>query len=94
MAKVTKDQLAEVLLSKKYTEVKKTAHEIVNTIFDEIINQLKKGNDVAVAGFGVFRVSKRKERMGINPKTGEKIKIPAKRAVKFRAAKDLKQAVL
>jgi DNA-binding protein HU-beta len=43
---------------------------------------------------GVLRVAERKARMGRNPKTGETIQIPAKKAIKFRASKDLKQAVL
>jgi nucleoid DNA-binding protein len=94
MAKVTRDQLVEVLLEKKVISSKKEGLDAINTLVETIKSELKKGNDVAIAGLGVFRVSKRKERMGINPKTGEKIKIPAKKAVKFRAAKDLKQAVL
>jgi nucleoid DNA-binding protein len=48
---------------------------------------------VAIAGFGTFKVKQTKARMGVNPKTGEKIQISAKKKVAFKAAKDLKTLV-
>ncbi len=75
-------------------ETKKQAEMAVDAVFDTILKAMVKGDDVNVAGFGVFKVSKRAARMGINPKTGEKIHIAAKTAPKFRAAKALKEAVL
>ena len=75
------------------TETKKAAQEIVETVWDSIKNSLKKKEDVAISGFGTFKVKQTKARQGRNPKTGETIQIPAKRKVAFRAAKDLKEMV-
>jgi len=54
---------------------------------------LKKGSDVTLVGFGSFKIAKRAARVGVNPKTGEKMKIPARKVVKFVPGKDLKAAV-
>ncbi len=54
---------------------------------------LKKGKSVVITGFGTFQVLKRKERIGINPATGKKMTIPAKRVPKFKAGKRLKDLV-
>lgn len=49
---------------------------------------LKKNNQVALKGFGTFKKVERKARMGVNPKTGEKVKIPAKSQAKFKFSKE------
>lgn len=54
---------------------------------------LKKGDRVALIGFGSFSVSKRSARTGRNPQTGKEIKIPAKKVVKFKAGADLSKVV-
>jgi DNA-binding protein HU-beta len=54
---------------------------------------LKDGKDAEVVGLGILKVVRRAAREGRNPRTGEPVKIPAKRAVKFRAAKALKDAI-
>ncbi|PCI74569.1 DNA-binding protein HU [Candidatus Dependentiae bacterium] len=54
---------------------------------------LKKGNPVVLTGFGTFTVMKRKERFGVNPATGDKMKIKAKKVPKFKAGKKLKDVV-
>jgi len=69
------------------------AEEIVDGIFDAIVSTLKKGGEVSVAGFGIFSVKARAARMARNPKTGEQVKVAAKKVPKFRAAKALKDAV-
>ena len=74
-------------------ESKKQAVEIVDALFDIITKTLAKGDEVKIPGFGNFKVMKRAERMGVNPKTGEKIKIAASVKPKFRAGKLLKEAV-
>ena len=74
-------------------EVKKQGVTVVEAVFDTITKTLAKGEEVAIAGFGVFKTVKRAARMGINPKTGEKIQIAASTKPKFRAAKALKEAV-
>lgn len=54
---------------------------------------LKKGDSVIITGFGSFSVNKRAARKGRNPKTGQEIKIPAKKVVKFKAGKSLATTV-
>lgn len=90
--KYDKKWLAEWLMNKLGT-TKKAAQEAVDGMFDEVAKAMVKGEQVKVAGFGVFKVSRRAAREGINPRTGEKIQIPAKVAPKFRAAKQLKEMV-
>lgn len=75
------------------TSSKKQAKEIVDTILDSIKKTLKKKEDVAISGFGTFRVKETKPRTGRNPKTGEEIQIPAKKKIAFRASKDLKSVL-
>lgn len=74
-------------------EVKKNAVAAIDAIFDAITKAMAKGDEVAISGFGLFKTVKRAARMGINPKTGEKIQIAASTKPKFRAAKALKEAV-
>ncbi len=69
------------------------ADGVVQVIIDEIHRALKKGEDVSIAGLGIFKVTARKERMARNPRTGEPIKVPAMNVPKFKAAKALKDAV-
>ena len=72
---------------------KADAAKAVDSVFDSITNSLKGGNDVRLVGFGTFSVANRKASEGRNPRTGEKIKIPASRQPKFKAGKALKDAV-
>ncbi|MEK7195729.1 MAG: HU family DNA-binding protein [Patescibacteria group bacterium] len=88
-----KQDLVEAVMSAAGLETKKQAELAVEGLFDAIVKSLSKGEEVAVTGFGTFKVVKRAARAGINPKTGEKIQIAAKIAPKFRAGKLLKEAV-
>ena len=72
---------------------KKEAQGAVDCIFSTITKALKKKDTVTLAGFGTFKVDKRKARTGRNPQTGEEIKIKAKKVPKFVAGKPLKDAV-
>lgn len=92
MNKITKKDLAELVAS-KVNCTKKDANEVVNAIFDEITNTIKKGDVADISGFGKFVLKERKARTGINPSTGAKIEIKASKAPGFRAAKALKEAV-
>jgi len=69
------------------------ADAAVSCVFDTIKKTLKKGQTLTLVGFGTFRVSKRKARLGRNPQTGKEIKIPAKKVPKFTPGKTLKNAV-
>ncbi len=72
---------------------KTQAEGVVETIIDTIIGALKKGDEVSIAGLGIFSTKMRPARTGRNPRTGETIKVPSMRVPKFRAAKGLKDAV-
>ena len=89
---MTKDELVEAL-SAKAGASKAVASELVNALVDEITAALVKGDKVALPGLGVFSVGHRKARQGVNPRTGEKLQIPAMNVAKFKAAKALKEAV-
>ncbi len=69
---------------------KAAAEKAVNATVESIGSSLRKGKNVQLIGFGTFKVVNRKARMGVNPKTGEKIKIKASKAVKFAVGKELK----
>jgi DNA-binding protein HU-beta len=93
MAKMTKSQIV-TSLSEKTGLSKKD----VNGFFEELTalayKETKKVGEFVLPGFGKMVKAKRKARMGVNPATGEKIKIAAKTVVKFRLAKAAKEAVL
>jgi DNA-binding protein HU-beta len=72
---------------------KADAERAVETIIDSITATLKKGDEVSIAGLGIFATKVREARTGRNPRTGEAVEIPSVRVPKFRAAKALKDAV-
>ena len=86
---MNKAQLVEAVA--KNTNTKKEAQSAVETILATIKGSLKKKDDVAISGFGTFKVKTTKARMGRNPKTGEQIKIPSKKKVAFKASKELRE---
>jgi len=92
MAKVTKDDLAEVIASTCECS-KKAGSDCLNAVLEKIQTSLKAGNDVTITGFGTFVVSHRKARTGRNPQTGATIQIAAKDVPRFKAGKGLKDAV-
>lgn len=69
------------------------AEQVVDAVFDSIVAGLKKGEEVSIAGLGIFSVKTRASRQARNPRTGESITVPAMKVPKFRAAKALKDAV-
>lgn len=69
------------------------ADKAVDAVLDSITASLKEGVEVRLVGFGTFVVSKRAATEGRNPRTGEKIQIPASKQPKFKAGKALKDAV-
>ena len=72
---------------------KQKAASAVDAVIEAIKGSLKSGEDVRLVGFGTFSVSNRAATTGRNPRTGEPIKIPASKQPKFKAGKDLKEAV-
>ena len=89
---MTKAQLIDKIAAKAKIS-KKAANLTVNTFVESVTAALKRGERVALVGFGTFSVAKRKARKARNPRTGETIHVPAKRAPKFKAGRDLKKAV-
>ena len=71
----------------------KKSEKIVESILQVISDELVGGGSVTLVGFGTFKIVQRKARTGRNPKTGETIKIAAKKVVIFKAGKALKEKV-
>jgi len=89
---LTKADLIEEVL--RLTELpRKESETIVETIFDSIIQAIQKGEKIEIRGFGSFRTRQRRGRTGRNPKTGEKVDVPAKRIPFFKPSKELKDFV-
>jgi len=72
---------------------KKDAEVIVQTVLDGIIDSLQSGEKVELRGFGSFRLRDRASRQGRNPKTGEKVFVPAKKVPYFKPGKELKELI-
>ncbi len=85
---------AELVLAVQKTLGKETskaaAERAVNAVIDGVKKGIKKDKEVQLIGFGTFKVAKRAARKGINPRTGEAIKIKASKSVKFKAGASLK----
>jgi len=69
---------------------KNEAGKAIDAVIGAIENSLKKGDKVVITGFGTFEVKTRAARIGKHPKTGEKIEIPASKAIHFKPGKALK----
>ena len=80
-------------VSDKLGITKGQAEQAVDCVVDSIVHTLKSGNEVSIAGLGIFATKTRAAREARNPRTGEKIRVPSMRVPKFRAAKALKDAV-
>ena len=72
---------------------KKDAESVVNTVFGQIMDALKSDDKIELRGFGSFRVRRRRSRLGRNPKTGDRVDVPAKRIPYFKPSKELKDLV-
>ena len=90
MATITKKELIERIT--KRTQCKNiTAKEIVQQFLDEIASELAKNNRLEFRDFGVFEVKERAARTAQNPKTLDKVQVPAKRTVKFKMGRIMKK---
>ncbi len=72
---------------------KASAEKAINAFTNTVMKALKKGDKLALTGFGTFSLAKRRARTGRNPQTGKEIKIPATRVAKFKPGNMLKSAV-
>ena len=89
---MTKAELIEKM-AKDADVSKAAAGKALDSLIEGIVKSVKKGNKVALVGFGTFALSKRKARKGRNPRTGETISIKAAKVPKFSAGKAFKDAV-
>lgn len=80
-------------IAEKAGVTKKVAAATLEAFVQTVMDALKKGEKVALVGFGTFEVRERKPRKGINPQTKKPINIPAKKVPAFRAGKELKAVV-
>ena len=89
---MTKAEFTDKVASKSGLS-KRDATKAVDAFLDSITEALKGGEQVSFTGFGKFSPQQRKERQGVNPRTGQKVTIPAARVPKFSAGSQLKQAL-
>ena len=89
---VTKADLVEEVI--RVTELpRKESETIVETVFESIIQALKKDEKIEIRGFGSFRTRQRRGRTGRNPKTGDKVDVPPKKVPYFKPGKELKELI-
>jgi integration host factor subunit beta len=90
---MTKSDLIERVALRVPHISKKDTETVVNTIFEIMTDCLRRGDRIEIRGFGSFQVKVREAREGRNPKTGEEVKIPAKRTPFFKVGKELKERI-
>jgi integration host factor subunit beta len=90
---MTKSGLIEDVARKTPHISKRDTEVVVNTIFDSMVEALKRGDRIEIRGFGSFQGKVREARDGRNPKTGEPVHISAKRTPFFKVGKELKEMV-
>ncbi|MEN2986059.1 MAG: HU family DNA-binding protein [Thermodesulfovibrionaceae bacterium] len=88
-----KSELIERVSDKMKDLSKKQVEIIVDMIFDQMKEALKKGEKIEIRGFGNFKIRQRPERNARNPKTGENIKVPPQKVIHFKMSKLLLKAL-
>jgi integration host factor subunit beta len=92
MATVTKREMIDKVAER--TGIKRSdVHDVLHEVLDQIVDELRRGNRLEFRDFGVFEVRERAERMAQNPKTLQKVLVPAKRAVKFKVGRMMREKV-
>src|SRR5262245_23347971 len=89
---ITKKELV-ARIAERTAQTKVVVRDIVQMFLDEIIDELGRGNRLEFREFGVFEIKERAARKAQNPRTLEKVDVPAKRVVKFRVGRLMKQRV-
>ena len=89
---MNKTELVKAIAEKADLKVTET-ERMVNTFIDAVTDALKESGKVTLVGFGTFAVSERKARTGVNPKTGKKLTIVAKKVPVFKPGKALKDRI-
>lgn len=80
-------------IAKSTRESKATCKKVLESFMDVVSDALRKNKPVVLTGFGTFSVLRRKARVGVNPSTGGKMQIPAKKVPKFKPGKALKDMI-
>lgn len=81
------------LLAERCEVTKKEAAEMYDDVFGTLADVVSEGNEVAIHGLGRVKMTERAARVATNPRTGEKIDVPAKKAPSFKFEKNVKEAV-
>src|SRR5262245_46827301 len=89
---ITKKELV-ARIAERTGETKVVARDIIQMFLDEIIDELGRGNRLEFREFGVFEIKERAARKAQNPRTLEKVEVPAKRVVKFKVGRQMKERV-
>ena len=92
---MNRKELIEALLKDRdlSTMTKKQANQFIDIMLDTIKRTVKKGEDVTLVGFGTFTKSRKAARLGVNPSTGERIRIRARVVPKFKPGKTWKESL-
>lgn len=92
---MNRKELIEVLLKDRNLSnmTKKQANQFIDAMLDTIKRTVKKGEDVTLVGFGTFTKSRKASRLGVNPSTGERIRIRARVVPKFKPGKPWKESL-
>jgi DNA-binding protein HU-beta len=90
---VTKSEFVDAVSDRVDGLSRKQASEVVDAMLETITDTLKRGSDVTFSGFGKFHVAERGSREGVNPRTGERMHIPASKVPRFTAGSGLKNAI-
>uniref|UniRef100_A0A6M3JAY6 Putative DNA binding protein n=2 Tax=viral metagenome TaxID=1070528 RepID=A0A6M3JAY6_9ZZZZ len=92
MSTITKKELVE-RITETTGQTKIRTKETVQLFLDAITEELEKGNRIELRDFGVFEVKSRADRVGRNPRTGETVKVPARKVVTFKVGRKMKRNV-
>ena len=90
---MTKSVLIESVTEKVQGLTRKQVETIITTIFDGMKDALTKGEKIEIRGFGNFRLKQREAKTARNPKTGEKVQVPAKKVIHFKIGKPFHHAL-
>ena len=90
---MTKAELIDKLAEKKHDMTVKQVEVVLNTVLNSIKDSLSREDKVEIRGFGSFRIHHRRAKEGRNPKTGERVSVPAKKVPFFKAGKEMRVLV-
>ena len=86
---MVRSELLQKLCNLHPNLLRRDIEKILKIIFSKILDALKNGRNVEIRGFGTYKITKRKARIGRNPKNSEKVQIPEKKAIKWKMSKIL-----